>query len=206
MTRTHLPGAWALALALAACLLASARAAEPSAADGPAGAPVEEVEDVEVVAAGAPAPAAPAEFGLAQVAGRLHPALVHLPIAWLLLWLLLDGLALGLGREGLRPCGLIVGCLAGLACVPAALSGWLRSVELLAAGASPAVLPTHRALMWTTTGLTLALALTRFGFRRGFPRGLRWPFLLALAGAVGLMGYAAHLGGKMVFGADFLPF
>jgi uncharacterized membrane protein len=206
VTRNHQPGAWALALAL--CLATSSWAADPSPADGAGGAPVEGVEDVEVVEvqAAATAPAAQPEFGLGQVAGRLHPALVHLPIAWLLLWLLLDGLALGLGREGMRTCGLVVGCLAGLACIPAALSGWLRSTEILAAGASPAMLPTHRALMWSVSGLTLALAITRFAFRRGFPRGLRWVFLLLLAGAAGLMAYSAHLGGKMVFGEGYLPF
>ncbi len=169
---------------------------------GVAGAP-EEIEVVEVVEASAAPPAAPGPLALA---GRLHPALVHLPIAWLLLWLLVDGLALGLGRERLAGCGLLLGALSGLACLPAVLSGLLRSQELLAAGASPAALPTHRALMWTVTGLALLLASGRLALRRGFPRGLRWPYLLLLAGAAGLMTYAAHLGGEMVYGADYLPF
>lgn len=161
---------------------------------------IEELEEIEVAAVEV------ADPGAREVVGRLHPALVHLPIAWLLLWLLVEILVVGLGRERLVACRLGLGALTVGSFLPASLSGFLRAAELEALGASPAPLEGHRLWMLVAAGLALACLGARLLGRRGGRRALEPAVLAGLALAAAALAWGAHLGGRMVHGEGYLPF
>jgi uncharacterized membrane protein len=138
---------------------------------------------------------------------RLHAALVHLPLGWVLLLALCDATAL-LGRRyelmmpGLYLCGLSV-----LSFIPAGATGLLRFSYLpqaTAADAAQGLL--HRNLMF---GAAAALAIcfaVRVRYREHFEGRPLQVYLLFLMVAVGLTLVGGHLGGALVYGDDFLSF
>jgi uncharacterized membrane protein len=175
---------------------------------------IEVIEEVDVVPAGEGGPGAAAGGGgageqrmsLAEVAARMHPALVHLPIAWLLLLLLLDLLGVGLGREPFRAVGPWVGVLTALSFLPAAVTGLLRQNYPPYDRIADPLLLTHRNLMLTVAGVTLAAVGLRLARRNRLGGAWRWAYLALVAGAAALVTIAGHLGGKLVFGENYLPF
>lgn len=180
---------WLLALAPAALALA----------DGPE--EVEEVEEVQTVQSGAPGEAR----GTLDVVGKLHPVLVHFPIAWLLLLGLVDGLTFGLRRERWARAGLWLLALAVLSAVPTVVTGLLRASHVQ----DPKLveeLVEHRNLGLLTLGAaTLALVLRLI--RRNKLDGLwRLAYLALIAGAVGLVIATGHHGGMLVFGENYFSF
>ena len=138
---------------------------------------------------------------------HLHAALVHLPIAWVLLLALCDATAL-LGRryELLMP-GLYLCGLSALSFIPAAATGLLRFSYLpheTAADAAQGLL--HRNVMY---GAAFALSLcfaVRVWHRSRFEGRPLKVYLVMLMAAVGLTVAGGHLGGALVYGDDFLSF
>jgi uncharacterized membrane protein len=182
-------------------IAAAGQAGGKSATAGKAADPaqIEEVQEVSAVES----PARPAVAGLL---GRLHPGLVHFPIAWVFLLQIVEIPALFTRREEWRKMSLFVLILACVSFVPAAVTGFLRA-------ASASSDPEFRALMLTHRNLNIAAALTclgalalRIGFPRQFEKGLRWFYMLLLSVCALLLLVAGHLGGKMVFGQGYLPF
>ncbi len=165
---------------------------------------VEDVETVEVK----PAPAAVPHVGAAQrVAGRLHASVVHLPIGWLLLLLLLEGLSILLRKPAWQgPC-LVVLIAAVASFIPAAVSGFLRLDELGQGSTELALLGLrHRNLMLIAAALcggALLLRLVSGPRTRGWQRGV---YLMLIGAGAAVVTIAGHLGGRMVHGSDFLPF
>ncbi|HJU83156.1 MAG TPA: hypothetical protein VJ600_03010 [Holophagaceae bacterium] len=129
--------------------------------------------------------------------GRLHPALVHLPIA--ASFLLLPALLLWIARGGgwREACRLLAWSALGGGAF-AGLSGllWARSMEFLPAGGfvplRPGLFSTHEAL--AACGLVPAL-LALLGVERRRPRSALAAALLTAA----LWGAAGHWGGRMAF-------
>ena len=174
---------------------------------------VEEVEDLEVVevvepnGAGAGAPEAAARStGLAELAGRTHPLLVHLPIGFLLLLLLLDVAGLALGRDAFRAVGPWVGGLTVLSFVPAAVSGLLRYAYPPYDRVYDGLVYAHRNVMLVTAALMAVAFALRLSRRNRLAGAWKAAYLVLLVGAVALLTYGGHLGGKLVFGEDYLPF
>lgn len=144
--------------------------------------------------------------GLPELAGRLHPALVHFPIGWITLVLLLDLLALVLGRRELEQAGLWVLALGVLAFLPAVATGLLRAGTLTVSAGIYYPVETHRNLAFLVLFICLVALATRFRARKNFTGTVRWVYLAMMAAAAGLIGFVGHLGGKMVYGENFLPF
>ena len=164
---------------------------------------VEVVEVIQAVESADGAPAAP--LGAARVAGRLHPALVHLPIGFLFLAALLQIAALT--RRGAKLDAAVTFALAATlaACIPALASGFMRACEMWPAGPPAGTATWHRDLMLVMSGLVAAALALRFAFR-GRLAGWRLAACLAvLLAAVVAAAAGGHLGGKLVFGEDFLP-
>jgi uncharacterized membrane protein len=138
--------------------------------------------------------------------GRMHPAVAHLPIGWLFFLLLIDLGAYLLDRPVFEKVGIYV--LAGtvLSFIPGIVSGFLRAQELTGSAAFPPTMALHRNLiMGMASVCTLALFIRLLGHNqvRGF---WKWTYLCLVTTACVLIGFAGHLGGKMVFGENFLPF
>ena len=180
----------------ASSALAMAAATAVSAADrAPA---VEQISDVQTVSPGKPS-------GLFDLIGRLHPALVHFPIAWLVGLVLVDFVGLILRREAWHHLGIFV--LAGmvLSLLPTAATGLLRAAHMPSDPAVHALLVTHRTLNFVMAALVLAAFALRLWRRNRLQGSWCIVYLALVFGATGLVLLAADFGGRMVYGPDFLP-
>lgn len=134
--------------------------------------------------------------------GRLHPLLVHFPIALLLIATLFE-----FGRRRARervPAGGALWCL-GLgatgACV-AALSGWVRAAVEPIGGDDAAIVLQHR---WGGVAVAAIAVLTLvFGWiGRSRMAWARVPYRAGLLALALLVPAVGHLGGTLVFGRDY---
>jgi len=139
--------------------------------------------------------------------GRLHPALVHFPIAWIVLLLLLE--CMHLKRET-KINYLFLNVLPWLVVasfIPALISGFLRFDELPQEQDFVGPASIHRNLMLATF-LSLVLSLVCRFFTQKKRNKLFWQYcylgLLVLAVVLGTLG--GHEGGELVYGDDHLPF
>jgi uncharacterized membrane protein len=163
---------------------------------------VEQLGDVQTVA---PVEVEGKPTGLADLAGRLHPALVHFPIAWLLGLALVDFVGLVRKREAWQRAGIYV--LAGtvLSLLPTVATGLLRAAHMQFDPTLRALLVTHRTLNFVVAGLllaALALRLARYNRLLGW---WRLAYLALVFAASGVVLVAADFGGRMVYGPDYLP-
>jgi uncharacterized membrane protein len=132
--------------------------------------------------------------------GRLHPLLLHFPIA------LVIGAALAelMATQPTRRLWHIVAVanlrLAALFAAAAAATGWLLASS--SAVDDVQSLQWHRWVGTIAALITIAAALTTTSDQRSAAR--RWAFRIALWSATALVAVAAHLGARLVWGADFL--
>jgi uncharacterized membrane protein len=133
--------------------------------------------------------------------GRLHPLVVHLPIGFLLLAVLFDGVSYIKGYAHLKP-AVSFTLLAGFAAaVIACIFGYLLS---LTGDYDPTILSHHM-----ISGITLAIlsGLLFFTTTQKFKTFYQLPsgfFSCLLAGLVILIGYSGHQGGNLTHGSDYL--
>jgi uncharacterized membrane protein len=128
--------------------------------------------------------------------GRLHPVLVHLPIAALLLAALAEFLVLVRGAHW-KPTTAILAVTGTLGAIGAIITG----VNLEGAQ-EPQMLARHELLGWLTlvgglTACSMLLAMRWVPLRR-------WPLFAILLLTALLAGLTGHIGGAMVWGADWL--
>src|SRR5262249_47706471 len=132
--------------------------------------------------------------------GRLHPLLLHFPIALVIAAALAELIAIRPTRRLWHIVAVANLRIAALFALAAAVSGWLL--------ASTSVVDDVRSLQWhrwagTTAALaTIAAALTTMRDQRSSTR--RWAFRICLWGATALVAITGHLGARLVWGADFL--
>ncbi len=124
---------------------------------------------------------------------EMHPTLVHLPIALLPLAVVADWLGTTRDDDALRLVGRTAIRVAAVGAVAAASTG-LVAGEQVNEGDAHEMLATHRNLNAAATITTLAMASWRS--RNDRPGAL---YLATGFAAVGLLGYSAYLGGKMVY-------
>jgi uncharacterized membrane protein len=131
---------------------------------------------------------------LGQFLGRLHPILVHGPVALLVLVPLLELAGLSARRPHLRLAAGWILALGAAAALLAAFDGWLLAWS---GGMRSRDVTSH---MWD--GVWLAGLSALAALARG--RLARWAYALVLAGSVVLMVFTAHLGGRLTHGDGFL--
>jgi uncharacterized membrane protein len=133
--------------------------------------------------------------------GRLHPLLVHMPIGLVLFAAAAEAIATATGRSEWRTTALASVRTSAPFGVAAAIAGWRLA---LAPGidATPS-LEWHRWLGSLAAVALLGAALATAGARDRSPAAL-WGYRIALLWAAALVAIAAHLGGLLVWGADFL--
>jgi uncharacterized membrane protein len=132
--------------------------------------------------------------------GRLHPLLVHFPIALVLIAAVAELVFLTTQFPEWHMVA-VANIRAGAAfAVASAGAGWIL--------ASSRIVEASQGLEWHRyLGLMAALAVVAAALSTGEidrpPRRL-WLFRIALFSAAGLVGVAGHLGAVLVWGADFL--
>jgi uncharacterized membrane protein len=164
---------------------------------GPA---VEQLGDIQTVT---PAEAEGKPTGFGDFVGRLHPALVHFPIAWLVGLAFIDFFGLVLKREAWQRAGIFVLGGTVLSLVPTAATGLLRAAHM--PSDVHALLVAHRTLNFAVTGLVLAAFALRLLRRNRLQGSSRVAYLALVFAATGLVLVAADFGGRMVYGPDYLP-
>jgi len=146
-----------------------------------------------------------AEMDLAQrvwlFSGKLHPVVVHFPIALLIVGVTLEFARL---RRGvLRPSSSARVCivLGAVAAIAAAAMGWSGATT---AGHQETVLWPHRWLGIATAGLAACTAIfALLSNWRGTYRLFNAYRVCAVVGA-GLVGLTGHFGGSLVYGPDYV--
>ncbi len=132
---------------------------------------------------------------------RFHPLLVHFPIALVILAAAAEAGAVLTGNGRWRALAMANVCAGAPLAVVSAAAGWQLASTL--GLDSTSILAWHRWLGAAGAGVTVVAAIATIAARRGSPRGL-WTYRIALLCAALLIAAAGHLGGSMVWGADFL--
>jgi uncharacterized membrane protein len=133
--------------------------------------------------------------------GRLHPALIHFPIALVMVAVVAEAAATVTVDARWRTVA-VANVRAGAAfALIAAVAGWklARTPGIEATS----LLEWHRWLGTIGAGLTLAAAVATSRAVRRTSVDL-WIFRIALFAAGALVAVTGHLGGVLVWGADFL--
>jgi len=190
--------------ALAPVPTAGAAASKAATAD-------EEVEEVEAVEEVTPV-AAVATTGnrstlgkLVNLIGRFHPLLIHFPIAWAVLLLLVD-LATFLLRRPWNTLGLLLGIGIAISIIPVVTTGLLRMATMGASGELLDLVQDHRNLALTASSIMLVAVVLRVVRRNELVGWARSAYLGLMALATLLIGLTGHYGGMVVHGKDFLSF
>jgi len=139
-----------------------------------------------------------------QLAGHLHPVVIHFPIALMLVACFCEALHLVSCKRFFHSAAELNLALAILGSVVAIALGWILAATTHDISADVRwVVPWHRwlgvAALATSVGAFVALHLSRLHSRVWI--WLYWG-LLALSGA--LIGLTGHLGGELVYGSDYL--
>jgi uncharacterized membrane protein len=133
------------------------------------------------------------------LAGRLHPLLVHFPIAFVLLAAISEIAAMTTRHPTWHVVARATVRAGALASVAAAIAGWLLAG---APDVGTAIeLEWHRWLALGATAGVLAAATATAARPSTAGRWLYRVFLFASAAGIAL---AAHIGARLVWGADFL--
>ncbi len=170
---------------------------------------VEKVETVEVIQAVQIVETPSGEdtsMGFVDLVGRFHPASVHMPLGFLVALFVFEILVLlGVAKDGGRT-GLILGIMTVLSFIPATLSGFARAMELERLGSASSFLANHRNLMLAMALMALAAVIIRWKKRDRLEGTFKIAYMVLLCLSVLAALAGGHLGGKMVFGENFLPF
>ena len=133
--------------------------------------------------------------------GRLHPLLIHFPIALVIAAALAEGVAIVTADEGWRTVAVGNVRAGAVFALLASIAGW-RLALAPEMDVSP-LLEWHRWLGTLAAGAALTAALATGGIRRRSPLGVRiYRFALFAAGM--LVAVTGHVGGMLVWGANFL--
>lgn len=129
-----------------------------------------------------------------ELAGRLHPAFLHLPIG---LWVGIGALEYGavlLRRDVARGAVSALAWLSAVCGIAAGVSGWILGGSGEYAGD---LVESHKWFGIGTTALGLVAAVLSHRTGRG-------PFRIVLLATLGVCGWAGHLGGSLTHGEEFL--
>ena len=163
-------------------------------------------EPVAVEVGVAPLPGPAVTPSGAAMLGRLHVVFVHLPIGLLAAVLLLDVLAFGLRQVTCERCGLWLLGATAASCLPALLTGFLVEASFPETGPLHDLVERHETLMLVVTALIAGAFGLRLWKRDLLVGAWRGSYLTLIVLAVLTIALAAHQGGKLAHGPDFLPF
>jgi len=135
------------------------------------------------------------------IIGRLHPLLIHFPIALVMMAVVAEAVAAVTGEQRWRTVAGANVRAGALFAVLAAGAGWGLSLDPGVEMSS--VLEWHRWLGTLAAGVALVAAVAT-GDATRYSAHSAWIFRIALFTAGILVAVAGHLGGVLVWGANFL--
>lgn len=192
--------------------VASADAVTESTGEDMAGEDVEAVEVIETVETVTPLEVIQGSVGgeasqsevlsSTVVMGRLHPAFVHLPLGLLVALLLMVWTRVG--KDALR-LEWLLWAVTLASFFPAMISGLLRAKELIDNGGQMPF-ESHRNWMLLSCGVLVMALILKIVANKRNKKILSIISIIVLVGAICCAFLGAHLGGKLVYGMDFLPF
>lgn len=141
-----------------------------------------------------------------ELLGRLHPALLHFPVALLVLASALEGLR---GFRDSDFLGRAVASLFGLGALAALLavgSGWLLAAHEHIRSDQKAVLELHRWLAVGTAVWAIGAWACARAWREATTPGRIWTRRAVAALTCGLITASAHAGAVLVWGKDWFTF
>jgi uncharacterized membrane protein len=130
--------------------------------------------------------------------GKLHPLLIHFPIAFVFGAAVAELAVIVTGQHRWRPVALANLLAAATFGVAAAVAGWRLATD--SGLDSATLLEWHRYLGCAGAAMTLVAGIAGVRMRGSGPLVYR----VALFAAAALVASAGHLGGVMVWGRDFL--
>lgn len=159
---------------------------------------IEEVIPVELSSGDAP--------GALELIGRFHSAVVHFPIAWLVMLLLVDLGTFVFGRVGWLNWGfyIIIGTIFSF--VPVFITGFLTAVHIPQDTGIFSLMVVHRNLNVVVAVICVTAFLLRLSRRNKIEGTVKWVYLGLILCSTVLIGISGHIGGKMVRGENFFPF
>jgi uncharacterized membrane protein len=133
--------------------------------------------------------------------GRLHPLIVHFPIALVIVAAMAEGGAIATGGRRWREVAVVNLRAGAVFAFAAVIAGW-RLASATGVEVTP-LLEWHRWLGAIGALLTACAATVTFRTERWLPRRV-WVYRTLLLCAASFVAGAGHLGGRLVWGADFL--
>jgi len=132
---------------------------------------------------------------------RLHPLLVHFPIGLVLIAAVAEVVAMTTGPADWRTVAVANVRAGAVFAIGAAVAGWRLAFSLGIEATSS--LEWHRWLGTIAAVAAVGAALATAGARGRSPFAL-WVYRITLFWAAALVAVTGHLGGLLVWGADFL--
>lgn len=142
--------------------------------------------------------------GTRRILGRFHPPLVHFGIAWAVL-----AFPLALARmrfKGLGRVDLAVTAAGAAGVAVAVVTGWLHAPDVMGRPDVHALVELHEVMGLATLGVLVLALVARCVMERRWARPLVGLYAVLLAASLVLVLVTGHLGGKITFGEEFLPF
>jgi uncharacterized membrane protein/mono/diheme cytochrome c family protein len=146
-------------------------------------------------------------FDLSLLLARLHPALVHFPIALVLCGAGAQWWHLLRGRDGIAPSAYTMTALGALFGVLAAVSGWMAAFDgsPVEAGRGGEVLLKHRWIGIASAAFTfIALCLAGAARKQNTSGPFEIAFVVCITLAAVTTGITGHLGASLVWGERYI--
>ncbi|HZZ42948.1 MAG TPA: DUF1549 domain-containing protein [Tepidisphaeraceae bacterium] len=139
---------------------------------------------------------------LVQTLGRLHVAMVHFPIALLMLAGVLEAWRLARRKKDVSPTVATCAILGALATVVAAIMGWILAASGQYDGDTLHTLTLHRWMGVATAGLAVVTALMLVVGKR--KQVVMRGFTVGALGCAAMVGLTGHFGGQLTYGSSYL--
>jgi uncharacterized membrane protein len=130
----------------------------------------------------------------------IHPALVHVTVAFLIVGGLAEAYGIGRNHEAAARFGGALVALGTASLVPTIIAGFLAENVLTLRGGSVDAVDDHERFGLLAFGVFLPLLLIKAWGRGRPPHRLRGLYVAGLVVGVALVATAAYLGGLMVYG------
>lgn len=129
----------------------------------------------------------------------IHPALVHVTVAFLTVGGLVEAWAIAKGESGMERFGGALVVLGTASLLPTIVAGFLAENSLTLSAAGTEAVDDHERLGLLALGVFVPLLLMKAWGRGRAPSGWRWLYVAGLVAGVALTVAAAYAGGVMVY-------